>query len=131
GITRIHGAFAEFVNELQGVFVCLIDAADEGAVRARQAVVEKHPVRALEAFGLPESELFVRQGEVDSAVENEPAHIRSEQVRVGRAEFSSVGEPEVIKKVDIQCRDRKSTRLNSSHVSTSYAVFCLKKKKHH
>src|SRR5690349_11651010 len=25
--------------------------------------------------------------------------------------------------------DRKSTRLNSSHVETSYAVFCLKKKK--
>src|SRR5699024_12220398 len=25
--------------------------------------------------------------------------------------------------------DRKSTRLNSSHVSISYAVFCLKKKK--
>src|SRR5690606_8257905 len=27
-------------------------------------------------------------------------------------------------------RDRKSTRLNSSHVKISYAVFCLKKKKH-
>src|SRR5437868_9901951 len=27
-------------------------------------------------------------------------------------------------------RDRKSTRLNSSHVSISYAVFCLKKKRH-
>src|SRR5690554_7114271 len=27
-------------------------------------------------------------------------------------------------------RDRKSTRLNSSHVRISYAVFCLKKKKH-
>src|SRR5690606_41532322 len=26
-------------------------------------------------------------------------------------------------------RDRKSTRLNSSHVKSSYAVFCLKKKK--
>src|SRR5699024_11407587 len=26
--------------------------------------------------------------------------------------------------------DRKSTRLNSSHVSISYAVFCMKKKKH-
>src|SRR5690625_5803874 len=26
--------------------------------------------------------------------------------------------------------DRKSTRLNSSHVATSYAVLCLKKKKH-
>src|SRR3989442_10753737 len=27
--------------------------------------------------------------------------------------------------------DRKSTRLNSSHVRISYAVFCLKKKKKH
>src|SRR6266851_6090611 len=26
--------------------------------------------------------------------------------------------------------DRKSTRLNSSHITISYAVFCLKKKKH-
>src|SRR2546430_3223211 len=26
------------------------------------------------------------------------------------------------------CRDRKSTRLNSSHSQISYAVFCLKKK---
>src|SRR2546422_1848870 len=29
------------------------------------------------------------------------------------------------------CRDRKSTRLNSSHGYISYAVFCLKKKKNH
>src|SRR5689334_24527860 len=28
-------------------------------------------------------------------------------------------------------KDRKSTRLNSSHSSISYAVFCLKKKKTH
>src|SRR3712207_7288857 len=27
-------------------------------------------------------------------------------------------------------RDRKSTRLNSSHANISYAVFCLKKKNH-
>src|SRR5690606_39630337 len=27
-------------------------------------------------------------------------------------------------------KDRKSTRLNSSHVKSSYAVFCLKKKHH-
>src|SRR5438067_4750189 len=32
-------------------------------------------------------------------------------------------------KVDGLEVDRKSTRLNSSHVSISYAVFCLKKKK--
>src|SRR2546421_8639620 len=29
----------------------------------------------------------------------------------------------------LQARDRKSTRLNSSHDQISYAVFCLKKKK--
>src|SRR5690554_7300712 len=31
--------------------------------------------------------------------------------------------------IDLPLRDRKSTRLNSSHVRISYAVFCLKKKK--
>src|SRR5437870_8943032 len=30
---------------------------------------------------------------------------------------------------EVMRRDRKSTRLNSSHVAISYAVFCLKKKK--
>src|SRR5699024_11681318 len=33
--------------------------------------------------------------------------------------------------VSMTLKDRKSTRLNSSHVSISYAVFCLKKKKKH
>src|SRR5690348_18074862 len=39
---------------------------------------------------------------------------------------------ELIKEHDIRSKiflDRKSTRLNSSHPSISYAVFCLKKKK--
>src|SRR5690625_7108940 len=31
--------------------------------------------------------------------------------------------------IDAKEGDRKSTRLNSSHVAISYAVFCLKKKK--
>src|SRR5699024_12545197 len=33
------------------------------------------------------------------------------------------------RQLDGAASDRKSTRLNSSHVSISYAVFCLKKKK--
>src|SRR2546429_5379617 len=32
-------------------------------------------------------------------------------------------------RLDVGTRDRKSTRLNSSHGYISYAVFCLKKKK--
>src|SRR3989442_7395700 len=46
---------------------------------------------------------------------------RCERARLGSA-IRSEGTPET-------CPDRKSTRLNSSHVRISYAVFCLKKKK--
>src|SRR5690625_3033092 len=35
----------------------------------------------------------------------------------------------VLRRTDPLAGDRKSTRLNSSHVAISYAVFCLKKKK--
>src|SRR3712207_8606722 len=33
-----------------------------------------------------------------------------------------------VPQLDVRERDRKSTRLNSSHANISYAVFCLKKK---
>src|SRR5690242_21179971 len=35
----------------------------------------------------------------------------------------------LIDPTSVHSEDRKSTRLNSSHMSISYAVFCLKKKK--
>src|SRR5690606_41844076 len=38
--------------------------------------------------------------------------------------LDAAGVPEA-RRVRMACRDRKSTRLNSSHVKTSYAVFCL------
>src|SRR3989454_5714357 len=41
--------------------------------------------------------------------------------------LQSVGEPFAVE--PLVMRDRKSTRLNSSHLVISYAVFCLKKKK--
>src|SRR5438445_5299413 len=53
----------------------------------------------------------------------------------GLAEYFSAGEDsrdEMILRdltVSGRRRDRKSTRLNSSHANISYAVFCLKKKK--
>src|SRR5438477_4188564 len=34
-----------------------------------------------------------------------------------------------VSRISVTVLDRKSTRLNSSHMSISYAVFCLKKKK--
>src|SRR5258707_5178435 len=39
------------------------------------------------------------------------------------------GEDRVARAQRVAVRDRKSTRLNSSHANISYAVFCLKKKK--
>src|SRR5690348_17889140 len=45
-------------------------------------------------------------------------------IKIARTEFTFLGDSGA--KVET---DRKSTRLNSSHPSISYAVFCLKKKK--
>src|SRR5690625_6850464 len=43
--------------------------------------------------------------------------------------FVKITELSLEQSVGVFCLDRKSTRLNSSHVAISYAVFCLKKKK--
>src|SRR5690606_41817586 len=52
------------------------------------------------------------------------------QVRGLRTAFhTEAGAWPAVDGVDLTVRDRKSTRLNSSHVKISYAVFCLKKKK--
>src|SRR5690625_5785212 len=62
-------------------------------------------------------------------IESEPAYKRqgielteNEETGLSRTSINTSGEED-----DIELRsDRKSTRLNSSHVAISYAVFCLK-----
>src|SRR5256885_9729290 len=46
-----------------------------------------------------------------------------------RAFFTDGEEVYVVAEGELLLKDRKSTRLNSSHLVISYAVFCLKKKK--
>src|SRR5690625_7039289 len=63
------------------------------------------------------------------------------EINSGQVALFMNGKPEafIINAIDFQKReigkaeneDRKSTRLNSSHVAISYAVFCLKKKNQH
>src|SRR5699024_5146607 len=65
------------------------------------------------------------EGIIDSDEELEDVKERVESAR--RLQQSTITHDDTI--VDISDQDRKSTRLNSSHVSISYAVFCLKKKK--
>src|SRR5690625_5635104 len=49
-----------------------------------------------------------------------------EEITIRR--FNRLG-TEGMKSESVEGQDRKSTRLNSSHVAISYAVFCLQKKK--
>src|SRR5699024_11801340 len=77
---------------------------------------------------------------IDRALEQKPADFDTllqllsemgcEVSRRGKAiRLKAPGWKNVARMDDKLGADRKSTRLNSSHVSISYAVFCLKKKK--
>src|SRR5690606_41480196 len=59
---------------------------------------------------------YGRGSPVSGSVPASPAGIRQPPTSISFGYFG------------ISIRDRKSTRLNSSHVKISYAVFCLKKK---
>src|SRR5437870_7883879 len=51
-----------------------------------------------------------------------------DRLRLASLERDIIGDAHT-KIYEAETKDRKSTRLNSSHVAISYAVFCLKKKK--
>src|SRR5699024_12336691 len=67
-----------------------------------------------------------------SASVADPRSLGAVQVRSlygnSRQQRSQVMKRSMINDFNVEHEDRKSTRLNSSHVSISYAVFCLKKK---
>src|SRR2546422_8300442 len=60
-----------------------------------------------------------------------PESTHSSPSCTARAESDAASEPDSGSESAKPARDRKSTRLNSSHGYISYAVFCLKKKKKH
>src|SRR5690625_302799 len=60
---------------------------------------------------------LAEQGDAEAAA----AEYETMSAAVGRSAYTGLA--------GLHVADRKSTRLNSSHVAISYAVFCLKKKK--
>src|SRR5690349_23059985 len=80
----------------------------------------------------PRSTLFPYTTLFRSALRKEAAKLGADAFVVWRDEIQTGdganSEPGASRSVKA-ARDRKSTRLNSSHVEISYAVFCLKKKK--
>src|SRR5437870_13101000 len=69
--------------------------------------------------------IFGRPGSSRYALGHKPGlhRTRNSYARLARRN------PRVAGKILVERGDRKSTRLNSSHVAISYAVFCLKKKR--
>src|SRR5256885_12160136 len=71
------------------------------------------------------------RGQTIDAIDLRNAHLVDESARIGRDRFEVSALRLGIQGAEGERRlaDRKSTRLNSSHLVISYAVFCLKKKK--
>src|SRR3712207_7650551 len=90
-------------------YTTLFRSLEQRAVQGVAAGGAAQPAhRAAGRGGLPEAERGAGRGRAAAAA----------RARAGRARRATAAQ-----------RDRKSTRLNSSHANISYAVFCLKKKK--
>src|SRR3712207_7271599 len=87
-------------------YTTLFRSEAEHAAPARAAAGRHHAVRVVE-------QLVAIQA-VEVGLDAPPAQAR-------------LGDPVVPALHELALRDRKSTRLNSSHANISYAVFCLKK----
>src|SRR5204862_6544726 len=77
----------------------------------------------------PRSTLFPYTTLFRSAFPQETFSGGVSQIRLAPNVVQNVTTYTAVIDVENHGRDRKSTRLNSSHVEISYAVFCLKKKK--
>src|SRR5689334_24964286 len=83
--------------------------------------------QAIQPGATPLLNNFVRFGSGTTFEINYARHLKGNDFARLDLEVPFVGNPD--EDLGWAMRDRKSTRLNSSHSSISYAVFCLKKKK--
>src|SRR5439155_6221467 len=67
----------------------------------------------------------VKVGSRKVAIMSGPCAVEKKELTLGIAEEVKAAGASILR---VSSLDRKSTRLNSSHVAISYAVFCLKKK---
>src|SRR5699024_11359742 len=74
------------------------------------------------AFTIGEQDVLVSKLEIDVTDFSRPGYVTTIRVKFQNTK---------VYEIHLLNIDRKSTRLNSSHVSISYAVFCLKKKNDH
>src|SRR5207249_6177423 len=107
-------AAQRLVVALTGLNIALVASTFFGRTRPAVAASEVAPVLRGRAL-----EIVDDRGRVRASIAVLPAD------PAFKMPDGTTGYPETVL---LRLRDRKSTRLNSSHVSISYAVFCLKKK---
>src|SRR5205807_4626181 len=84
----------------------------------------RHP-RALHSFPTRRSSDLVPQSSATPTL----VRVDGVEIDLARRRVTRDGVPVHLTRTELALLDRKSTRLNSSHLVISYAVFCLKKKK--
>ena len=91
------------------------------AVIAFALLFSGNAAEALRYPAAPRCQIFPKSNPWNQRVDRLPVASNSDAI------IRSIGLDETLH-ADFGSGDRKSTRLNSSHVAISYAVFCLKKK---
>src|SRR5688572_32738147 len=76
----------------------------------------------------PYTTLFRSRGGGGAGADGGRLRIGRRAPRGGARRARVLADPDMLRAARAGVRDRKSTRLNSSHSQISYAVFCLKKK---
>src|SRR5690606_40531351 len=104
---------------------------EEQAVQRAQLAIPLRPDAGL-PHGEREREAGPRVPDLPQIRQRPPAALRAQHGAIADPERGRRAIPDRIRLARLVeppvARDRKSTRLNSSHVKKSYAVFCLKKK---
>src|SRR5690625_6580023 len=101
----------KYISALTLALFSLSAAAQNASVSEAQPVSQPHELQ----------HVLVAQAAVE--VEQETVETNAPGAAAGGVGANQLEAPVVV--------DRKSTRLNSSHVAISYAVFCLKKTRNH
>src|SRR3989442_10610852 len=109
--------------------VAALEEARKGAAQSAAAFESFKKQAAAEADSLKNqlADVNARIAALMSGTTTAQDEIARLQKRAGELEAETARANDLVKQLSE--RDRKSTRLNSSHVRISYAVFCLKKKK--
>src|SRR5690606_18290896 len=113
----------------QPIFAVIAESRDQARRAARLAKVEYRDLpHWTDIDGALENDapfvvqpMVLKRGDPKEEIGKAPHRLRGRMEIGGQEHFYLEGH--------IALADRKSTRLNSSHVKISYAVFCLKKKK--